>query len=202
MSVLEGQSKKLLRLLRILTGQNAQNTPQNYNKVYETLVTNEDDIVGFVAYSLYKKSKQEYITAFEKENNRKPTSEEILTHVLCSEMPSLKLYRARAEQIVTALLRQAADEKQKELEKVFQRKLWEYVKGYNPPSLLDKFFTFFKSSWSGVAGNFITTFIVILFLYSVSTQASKDSLEFGAKQNIVSGIAKLLGVKIEIQSSE
>ena len=178
-----------------MTGQNSQDSSKNYNKVYETLVTDENDIVGFIAYCVYKRSKQKYITTFEEKFNKRPTSDEILTHVLCSEMPSLEDYRSKAERILEVLLEQAVSEKEAELEKIFQRKQWQYVRGYEPPSLLDKFFTFFKSSFSGVMGNFITTIIVIVFLYSVSSQASKDGLKSGAKENIVSGIAKLLGVE-------
>lgn len=178
-----------------MTGQNPSNTPQKYNKVYESLVKNQNDIVGFIAYGLYKKSKQEYITTFEKNFGKRPTSDELTTHVLCSEIPSLEAYRKEAEQTLEFLLEQAVSEKEAELEKNFQRNLWKYVKNYEPPSLLDKFFTFFKSSFSGVMGNFITTAIIILLLYSLSSQVSKENLKSGAKENFVSGIAKVLGVE-------
>lgn len=184
-----------------MTGQNPSNAQQEYNEVYESLVKDQDDIVGFIAYGLYKKSKQEYITTFKEKFNKEPTSEDLKVHVLCSEMPSLTSYREKAEQTLKLLLEQAVSEKEVDLEKNFQRHLWGYVKNYQPPSPMNKLSTFFKSAFSGVMGNFITTAIIILLFYSLSSQTSKENLKSGAKENFVSGVAKVLGVEtIKVKS--
>ena len=185
-----------------MTGQNPSSTPQSYNKVYESLVSDQDDIVGFIAYGLYKKSKQEYITTFENKFHRRPKPDELLTHVSCSEMPRLNAYRKEAERTLQFLLEQAVSEKQSELEKDFQSNLWKYVNNYEPPTPVEKIFTFCMSAFSGVFGNFLTSVIVILLLYCLSSQVSKDNLNFGAKENIVSGIARVLGVEtVKVQPS-
>lgn len=185
-----------------MTGQNPKNTSKNYNKVYESLVESENDIVGFIAYGLYKKSKQKYITAFEEKYGKRPTAEDILTHVSCSEIPSLDSYRAEAERILELILEQAVTDKEAELEENFRKRLWRYIKDHEPPSLIDKIYTFIKSSFSGVIGNFITTAIVIIILYSLSSSVSKENLTYGAKENFISGIAKAFGVEtIKVQPS-
>lgn len=35
-----------------------------YNQVFERLVTDTDDIEGFIAYGLYKQAKREWLSAF------------------------------------------------------------------------------------------------------------------------------------------
>lgn len=185
-----------------MTEQSPKNTSKNYNKVYESLVTSEDDIVGFIAYGLYKKSKQKYITTFEQKYSKRPSDEDISIHVSCSELPSLDNYRAEAKRLLELLLEQAVSDKEAKLEEIFQKRLWRYVKDHEPPSWIDKIYTFIKSSFSGVLGNFFTTVIVILVLYSFSSSVSKENLAYGAKENFISGIAKAFGVEtIKVQPS-
>ena len=47
---------------------------RKYNFIYSKLVDDKDDIVGHIAYSLYKNEKIEFIEAFKKENSREPNA--------------------------------------------------------------------------------------------------------------------------------
>lgn len=47
-----------------------------YNFIYEKLVTAEDDLVGLIAYGIYKKHKIEFITKIKEEQQRDPIDEE------------------------------------------------------------------------------------------------------------------------------
>lgn len=178
--------------------QASSDSPPQYNKVYESLVKNQDDIVGFIAYGLYKKSKQDYIKAFRNKHSRDALDDEIATYVSCSELPRLKAYEKEAQRILKELLGLAVSDKQEKLEDDFKKKLWKYVRDYEPPTPSDKFFTFIKSSFSGVMGNFMTTVGVILILYVAASPSSKNSLAYGAKENIISGIAKVLGMEATV----
>ena len=47
------------------------------NAVFGSLVTGDSDIVGLVAYSIYKQNKHDWLIAYNKAVGRKPTAEEI-----------------------------------------------------------------------------------------------------------------------------
>lgn len=49
--------------------------PRQYNFIYSKLVKSEDDIVGHIAYSLYKSEKVAYIEKFKEENGGKEPTE-------------------------------------------------------------------------------------------------------------------------------
>jgi hypothetical protein len=71
----------------------------SYNLIFETLVTSEDDLVGFVAYGLYKQSKRDWFIAFAKEHRRAPNAVEIRSYIVGeSTERRLATYRHLAEQ--------------------------------------------------------------------------------------------------------
>lgn len=41
-----------------------------YNYIYEKLVTSEDDVLGLIAYGMYKQHKIEFISKIKEDNNR------------------------------------------------------------------------------------------------------------------------------------
>lgn len=47
-----------------------------YNFIYSKLVDDENDILGIIAYSLYKRQKIEYIRAIAEKFGREPTDSE------------------------------------------------------------------------------------------------------------------------------
>ena len=50
---------------------------REYNFIYTELVKGKDDILGHIAYSLYKAEKIEFIESFKKGNNREPNENEL-----------------------------------------------------------------------------------------------------------------------------
>lgn len=177
-----------------------------YNKVYDTLVSSEKDIVGQLAYCLYKQSKQKYIREFESRNNRSPTDEELNNHVECSEINKLADYRKQAKSTVKELLSQAAEQKKGELEDDFKKRLWGFIGNHKPDGVLANLGKGFKSlivnGFGGVVGNFFTTEIIIFIIYSMSSFDTKETASGEAKTNIVTGIAKYLQVDVTINQPE
>jgi hypothetical protein len=71
-----------------------------HNIVFESLVTAETDLVGFVAYGLYKQNKRDWFIAFEREQGRIPNEGEIASYVVGeSTERRLAIYRRLAEEI-------------------------------------------------------------------------------------------------------
>jgi hypothetical protein len=68
------------------------------NAVFGQLVAGDSDIVGLVAYSIYKQNKQDWLIAFAKALNRKPNDPEINAYVIGESTPRrIATYRHLAE---------------------------------------------------------------------------------------------------------
>ncbi|HFD6776162.1 hypothetical protein LER27_28695 [Pseudomonas aeruginosa] len=176
-----------------------------YNVVYQQLVKDEDDIIGQLAYCLYKQSKQQYLQEFEKRNNRRPTDEELRNHVDCAEVPALDMYKEKATSVFSELLAQAAQEKQDELEKHFKQRLWQFINRHQHEGFGERTWHLIKSlmfgGFGGVVGNFLTTVVVLLFLFWAASSASRDEFSKSAKESLISGLAEIVGVGISINSA-
>lgn len=176
-----------------------------YNVVYQKLVTSEKDIVGQLAYCLYKRSKQQYLQEFERLNSRRATASELFNHVACAEIPALSMYREKAQLVFLKLLRQVAGEKQNEVQKYFKGRLWQFINRYQPESFGERSWLYFKAltfgGFGGVIGNFLTTVIVLLLLLGAATSSNRDEFSKSAKENLISGLAEVIGVTVSITRS-
>lgn len=73
-----------------------------YNLIYSRLVVDDNDIVGLIAYGIYKKHKIEFITQIKTDYNREPNEDEYNAFALASSADSqLKKYRQQAENILS-----------------------------------------------------------------------------------------------------
>ncbi|MBM3609859.1 MAG: hypothetical protein FJX29_15685 [Alphaproteobacteria bacterium] len=64
------------------------------NEVFTSLVTSDDDIVGLVAYSIYKQNKHDWLVAFNKYKNREPDERELESYIIGeSTARRLAIYR-------------------------------------------------------------------------------------------------------------
>lgn len=69
-----------------------------YNYIYKTLVTGPGDMVGALAYALYKEEKIQFIAEFEKAHHREPTDAELACFHQTSNLPArLASYQDRAQ---------------------------------------------------------------------------------------------------------
>lgn len=176
-----------------------------YNLVFEKLVKNEKDIVGQLAYSLYKQSKQQYLREFQNKNHRVPSDSEIADHVDCAELPVLDRYRDKATLVFSELMSQTAAEKQDELEKHFKARLWQFINRHQPESFAER--SWFKlrallfSGLGGVVGNLLTTLFVLLFLFWAASNVTREEFTRSAKESLVSGMAEIIGVNVIIDQA-
>lgn len=104
-----------------------------YNWVYKQLVQHENDLVGAIAYSLYKQHKIEWIKKCEQDNGTSPTKEQLTEfHRFSSSYTSLENYRNNAEQLMSGFLsyvtENIADDMQKQNKQVIHDELVELLK--------------------------------------------------------------------------
>lgn len=68
------------------------------NAVFSELVTGDQDVVGLVAYSIYKQNKHDFLVAFAQMKGREPTPVEISAYIVGESTPRrLSIYRHLAE---------------------------------------------------------------------------------------------------------
>jgi hypothetical protein len=65
-----------------LKSEPSSDKPSSRSRMFDALVANDDDLIGLVAYALYKQSKRDWLKAFEEEKERSPTSEEIQSYII------------------------------------------------------------------------------------------------------------------------
>lgn len=102
------------------------------NNIYDMLVNGEDDLIGLIAYSLYKGHKIEFIENIENEHKRCPTKEDFEAfNVSASTEGQLDKYRDAAEKLLLTLAlnttQDAIDDKLQELNENHLQSLQAYT---------------------------------------------------------------------------
>lgn len=127
------------------------------NFIYSKLVRDDDDIIGMVAYGIYKKHKIEFIESVKKERNREPNQEEWHAFAISSNTDSqLDKYISQADSTLASFVMNSAREQIKETE---QRMLEQYqanIKAVLPSN--------WKTIGLSVLGSFIFSAVVTLAL--------------------------------------
>jgi hypothetical protein len=68
------------------------------NPVFSSLVTSDNDIIGLVAYSIYKQNKLDWLLAFQRATGREPDEQENLAYIIGEATPRrLATYRHLAD---------------------------------------------------------------------------------------------------------
>lgn len=80
------------------------------NHVFSSLVEDENDALGMIAYSFYKLHKREFCEEFERDTGHEPEREDWDRFAIGITASQLDNYRERALQVVDALIEQTAAE--------------------------------------------------------------------------------------------
>lgn len=123
-----------------------------YNFIYEKLVTAGDDVLGLIAYGIYKQHKIEFITKIKEENEREPTQDECNSFFAASTTESqLDNYRNQAEALLSETVANIANEELGRFEDELIRSYKKEIKDCIPGNWK----TFFVSVGAGVVSAFL-----------------------------------------------
>ncbi|MDP1772898.1 MAG: hypothetical protein Q8L15_11495 [Methylobacter sp.] len=124
-----------------------------YNYIYDKLVEDKNDILGIIAYSIYKRQKIEYLKKFKEENNREATQSEINSFKeLSNSDTQLEFYRTQAVHLANAFLEEALSEHIEAKEQEFSIRVHAELSG-----IKNKF-------WNGVAQSLVGSILFVLFV--------------------------------------
>ena len=143
-----------------------------YNFIYDKLVQNKNDLIGIIAYGIYKQHKIEFITGIKESKNREPNEEECHAFFVSSTTDSqLSKYRNDAEIVLTEIVLRTAEEEINAREKEI---LLDYKKNIKEALPSD-----FKTIVLSVVSSFIFSAILAIFfiLGMTSEKEVKDVAE-------------------------
>jgi hypothetical protein len=139
---------------------------RNYNYIYSKLVENEYDILGHIAYALYKQQKVAHIEEFKKDYGRQPTDQELIQfNKFSTSQASIDGYRIKAERILQTFTDNILEETMIDIENDCKKNqseiLKEIIQPLSPPSKWNKFFNGVLQS---IVGAFMFSLILALFV--------------------------------------
>ncbi|MDY0142843.1 MAG: hypothetical protein RBR97_13215 [Bacteroidales bacterium] len=151
--------------------------PRNYNHIYSKLVEGEYDILGHIAYSIYKQQKIDHIEDFKKENGKEPSDQELIPfNKFTLSKTSIEGYRIQAERILQSftdnILEETIIEVENDCKKNQSELLNEIIKPIKPPSK-GRFF------WNGVLQSIIGAFMfsAIIAVFVIINQTRDKGIE-------------------------
>lgn len=154
------------------------------NFIYSKLVCDDADIIGMVAYGIYKKHKIEFIESIKKEYKREPNQEEWHAFALSSNTDSqLRKYVSQADTTLASFVMNSAGEQIKSAERQMLEQYQANIKAVLPSN--------WKTVGLSVLGSFIFSAVVTLALI-LGAFSEKD------KANLVHKIVDEQPVQSEI----
>jgi len=124
-----------------------------YNHIYSVLVENEQDTLGIIAYSLYKRQKIEFIQAFKVKHDREPKDEDLAPfHDVSNSPTQLESYRNQASQLAHGFLDASIAAQAVELEQYYSDKASSEIRNTKP------------GFWLGVAQSLVGSVLFVFLL--------------------------------------
>ena len=139
---------------------------KQYNYIYGKLVSSPEDVIGLLAYSIYKQHKIEFIEDFKKKKGSAPTDADIENFIMSSVTQSqLEKYRESANTILSETVADAVQDEMGRMSLDFQNVIEPVVKKHSS--------SWIKTVLLNVIGSFVFSIIlVIIFLFGYTTESS------------------------------
>ena len=94
-----------------------------YNHIYSVLVENDQDTLGIIAYSLYKRQKIEFIQSFKVKHDTEPKDTDLAPfHDVSNSPTQLESYRNQASQLLQGFLDASIATQAAELDRYYSEK--------------------------------------------------------------------------------
>lgn len=135
-----------------------------YNHIYSKLVEDKGDIIGHIAYSLYKEDKIEFIKRFRENYNRDPIDGDFSSFNMVTDSPgSIEKYRFIAANILQSFLENTLEESQRDLRDSINRDHMSLMREVVGP-MIQKPVPLWKSYLHGVSQSILGAFLFMVIL--------------------------------------
>lgn len=141
---------------------------KNYCNIYKKLVQSDSDMVGHIAYSVYKSEKVQYIDEYKQHNNTNIVPDNIINKFVAGRdnKKSIEHYREIAEKILSAFIVGSTEDMSVQVTSEVINKLTEHIDNKIVPQLPNKesgFRRFFNGCLQSIAGAIALSFLIWLF---------------------------------------
>ena len=107
---------------------------RKYNSIYNKLVQSDKDLVGLVAYAIYKRHKIEFVSGVKRSKEREPTDEECEVFFAASMADSqINKYRSEAKTLLSEVVANTKKEEIEQFEAEMLSNYQENIKNCLPP---------------------------------------------------------------------
>ena len=154
---------------------------RQYNSIYSKLVRDEKDIIGHVAYSLYKAGKADYIEKFKSENGKEPEEKDLEHfHKISCMDDAIFRYKMQATSILRSFTNDTLSSTIRQIEentvKAHKDSLREVVSEMKPAG-------FWYGVWQGVVGAFVFMLLMCVVLFFLNLSDSEYTFTIGGSGN-------------------
>lgn len=144
---------------------------KQFNFIYSKLVSANDDLVGLIAYGIYKKHKIEFIEKMKSDTGHDPTEAECQAFYSTSTTDSqLKNYRIQAETMISETISSVAQEELTDFEQEMYKNYLSGIKSCIPSN----WSSFGFSVLAGIVSTLVFTVIAGLF-YFIGETSDRDT---------------------------
>ncbi|MES2101451.1 MAG: hypothetical protein V4569_16620 [Pseudomonadota bacterium] len=107
--------------------------PAPGHTAYSTIVEGNDDLIGLVAYSLYKSDKLAYLQKHQQDVGQKPTDAEMMAFCRTSTLPGpVSAYRSKAAYLMSEMYDELLEEQVGEIDTKYKAELVAELKKAHP----------------------------------------------------------------------
>ncbi|WP_249672046.1 hypothetical protein [Pseudomonas abieticivorans] len=137
---------------------------KGYNFIFQKLVQYDEDVLGIIAYSVYKKQKIEYLTSIRQKQGREPLASELESfHSLSNSPTQIETYQARALSLIRTFTDDAIVEEAKEVSDYYAEKSRQEVAKLKP-----RFWLGVGQSVVGSAAFVLLLGVLVIFTWSLN----------------------------------
>lgn len=134
---------------------------RNYNHIFSKLVDNETDLIGLVAYGLYKNNKIEFLENFKEKNGREPSEDELnnFNEYSCTDnsvQNYIRIAEANINELMNETIFQEVDKQKRDFFNNQTNEIKNIVKELKP-----------RSAWDGFGLRILQSFIASILVASL-----------------------------------
>lgn len=141
---------------------------KKFNHIYEKLVDDKNDIIGHIAYSIYKQDKIDYITSKKDEGCEIKNNVLKPFHEISSSESSIESYKIKTEIVMQAFFENTISEIYSDIEEETKENYTQLIKDTVKPLTSG----FWKSVWAGLLSAFIFALVLAAIAFILQFQNS------------------------------
>ena len=159
---------------------------RKYNYIHQKIVNDDADVLGAIAYSIYKKEKQLFIEKFKAKNGKDPEEDDIAKfHEIISTDSNIERFRMQAGGILQDFVNSTLSDTIHDIEEVCNENHLEQIgKAIAPLKPESKGKRFWGGVLQSVVGAVAFAVLVALVLFVVSLSKTQYSFTIGGKGDI------------------